>query len=434
MKRHIVPLLPLAVLVLASLACGGKATPSPTPAPTFGPTPTPLPVQAPGWEGTTVEAYCLAVEQNFPKVPPELEEVGTPHIQETTERVLGRLGLRAVTESCEATLAISMTGQALSADYLNAGTCYSGASVTGEMLLSGEGYSPIVLPISVTHDPPLAITSAEFCKEPWGAPFLVVWPQALLEGLAQLWGPRVPIAAMTDKEWTVSTAALRLVSGGEPVEGAVPAIIEVLEADGGLNVREEAARALGRIGAEEGVIPALMRVMEDKGEYDGVRGAAIHGLMLLGPDAAEAVPALIKILDKERFSSLSSDAARALGQIGPVTPEIIPALIEALDDKYSLTREAAAEALGQIGPITPEIIPELVGALGDSEAIVREAAAQALGQIGTEALEAVPALINALGDEWLRVPKAAIAALEAVTGQDFGYDAAAWQAWWEEQQ
>jgi len=64
----------------------------------------------------------------------------------------------------------------------------------------------------------------------------------------------------------------------------------------------------------------------------------------------------------------------------------------------------------------------------------RSAAAFALGGIGPEAKEAVPALIKALGeDQDADVRKYAAWALEAITGQDFGEDAARWQRWFEEQ-
>ncbi|MDW8100242.1 MAG: HEAT repeat domain-containing protein, partial [Anaerolineae bacterium] len=43
-------------------------------------------------------------------------------------------------------------------------------------------------------------------------------------------------------------------------------------------------------------------------------------------------------------------AAGALGRIGPEAKEAVPALIQALRDEHAWVREAAAEALGRIGP------------------------------------------------------------------------------------
>jgi hypothetical protein len=82
-----------------------------------------------------------------------------------------------------------------------------------------------------------------------------------------------------------------------------------------------------------------------------------------------------------------------------------------------------------------------VEALVDEPAIVRISGADALGAMGPDGVEAVPALIHALGEgaddlpenSRHRVRLAARNALRAITGEEFGMDAAAWQEWWEEQ-
>lgn len=56
-----------------------------------------------------------------------------------------------------------------------------------------------------------------------------------------------------------------------------------------------------------------------------------------------------------------------------------------------------------------------------------------LGTYDTEAETVVPVLIEALNDEDVGVRATGAEALYAITGQDFGGDADAWQAWWEEQ-
>ena len=103
------------------------------------------------------------------------------------------------------------------------------------------------------------------------------------------------------------------------------------------------------------------------------------------------------------------------------------------ENKDVRLRVAAAETLGRIGPEVG-VVRALTQTLEDANADLRVAVAEALGQIGPEAAEAVPALIQALEDESGEVRQAAACALEAITGQDFGPDAARWQQWWEEQQ
>ncbi|TET84797.1 MAG: HEAT repeat domain-containing protein [Anaerolineales bacterium] len=401
MKRGAVLLLILMVLAGGILACGKESTSSPTPTPTMGTTPTPLPLQASGWGGVTVQTICLEVEQSFPEMPPELKDVATPKISETTQRILGELGLQFVDDSCDATMVITMTGQAIAEEYQGIGRCYEGAQVNGEILLTASGRTPLTLSISSSHPPPSMVSYEQCNKELFEAPFSLVWPQALLDGLTQLWGPQVPIAAMWDEEWIVSTAALSLLGSIEPVEGIAPALIQILESDEWYMVRANAARALGGMGAEEGVIPALIQVLEDEHEDDSVRGVAAVALMQIGPEAAEAVPVLIQVLTDENDFWLSPLAAQALAQIGPETTEVFSALVRALEEGNSSIRETAAEALGQIGP---------------------------------EVMESVPALIQVLGDEYAFVREAAAEALTAITSQDFGEDAGAWQEWWEEQQ
>jgi hypothetical protein len=400
MKRRPFLLLVLTSLVSAALACGQTPTPSPTPIPTQGPTPTPLPVQAPGWEGITLQTLCLEVEQSFPDAPEDRKEVVTPKIGETTQRVLSRLGLRFAEADCDADLLITMTGQASSANYLGAGRCYEGAEVSGEIQLSASGRTPLTVTMSRSRPLPSAIASSYCAKEPYEAPFPLIWPQALLDGLSQLWGPHVPLSTIRDDEWMISSAALQVLAGMGPVEGAVPAIIQVLESDEWFTVRASAARALGAMGAEEGVIPTLIGVIEDEDEDSSVRMGAIGALGVIGPEATEAIPAIIHVLLKENDVVLSPLAAETLGQIGPQSPEVIPALIQALEGEWHSIRQSAAKGLGMIGP---------------------------------QAMEAVPNLIHALEDEAEVVREASVEALIAITGQDLGADAAAWQAWWQSQ-
>jgi HEAT repeat protein len=71
--------------------------------------------------------------------------------------------------------------------------------------------------------------------------------------------------------------------------------------------------------------------------------------------------------------------------------------------------------------------------LEDEDWRVRESAARTLGWIGPGAWDAAPALIQTLEDVNQDVSTAAILALSAITEQDFGRDAAAWQEWWGKQ-
>jgi hypothetical protein len=291
-----------------------------------------------------VRTLCLEVQQSYPEIE---EEVSEP-IGETVQRILDGMGLQVVATGtpCDATLTVALTGEPVGTSYENTpGECYGGAEVNGQMTFTVPGRAPLTLPISGEVSTPLLVT---ICADRTEAPFGKAWPMAVLNGLAEVWGIQTLVHALGDEDEYVSQAA---------------------------------ARSLGNIGPEEGVVPALIQTMEEHED----------------PDAR-------------------ASAAEALGKMGP-EEGVVPALIQALDDVQILTDR-------RIGP------PEWWS--------VREAAAKALGEIGPEAVEAVPALIGVLSNkdesQSLSVSWATQDALRAITGQEFGEDAGRWRQWWEGQQ
>jgi HEAT repeat protein len=429
-------------------------TPSPTP------TPTPLPLQAPDWEGEeeiTLHTLCLRVEQSYPGItgmPPE-------PVAEAAQRVLAGIGLLAVAEGtpCDATLTVTLTSEALGAEY-SGGTkyCYSGARVDGQMTLVLPEHAPLTLPIEGQQQTPFVIS---FCPEQReDAPFAKVWSQVLLRGLAQLWGPSVFVQALNDESVRVREAAAgALAEFGPQAAYAVPALIEALSGED-RDLRSAVSDALGAIGEE--AVPALIESLAD--EDEGVRWAAVSALREIGPQAADAVPVLIQALQDEDYE-VRQAAGSALGRMGP---EAIPALIRALGDEDANVRQGVSQALGLIGPeakesvphlvqaleededwlvrsnsaralgwIEPEpgdVVPALIQALGDESEYVRAAAADALGEFGSQAREAIPLLIGALGDQHGGTRSSAARALRDITGQDLGEDPDRWRQWWEGQQ
>jgi HEAT repeat protein len=74
-------------------------------------------------------------------------------------------------------------------------------------------------------------------------------------------------------------------------------------------------------------------------------------------------------------------AARALGQMGPQAREAMPALIQALQDREPLVRDAVADAIGCIDPQAPDAVLGLMQALADTNSFVQTTAAKALKKI-----------------------------------------------------
>ena len=147
-------------------------------------------------------------------------------------------------------------------------------------------------------------------------------------------------------------------------------------------------------------------------------------LKFLGAEGKNREEVLISAL-KDEDSDVREAAAKALGKIKD--PRAVEPLISALKDEDSDVREAAAKALGEIKD--PRAVEPLISALKDVNWRVRDAAAEALGEIKDP--RAVEPLISALKDVDVLVREAAAKALRKITGQDFGWDQAKWQKWWE---
>jgi HEAT repeat protein len=154
----------------------------------------------------------------------------------------------------------------------------------------------------------------------------------------------------------------------------------------------------GAVAAEE--VPLLVKALGD--ESARVRLDAAEELGLVGPPAAAAVPALVKLTEAPADPLLRIAAAKAVARIDAKNKTAVPLLIEALEDKAGKVRKMAAESLGDLGPDAHAAVAALLRAAKDSDPTVSWAAIDALGQIGPAADAAVPTLIDALRDAGTR--------------------------------
>jgi HEAT repeat protein len=226
-------------------------------------------------------------------------------------------------------------------------------------------------------------------------------------------------------------AAAALGEIGPEARQAVPALVERLR-HRNPDARRDAAVALDRIvaGSPYGLpaavtrdlVPPLIELL--RGEDAGVWSTAARILGLIGPEAGEAVPDLIQLLQRGD-SDDRSDAAVALDRIvagspyglpAAVTRDLVPPLIELLRGEDAGVWGPAARILGKIGPEARQAVPALIELLQRGDRDARDAA-WALGGIGPEARAAVPALIELLqrGDRDAR--KDAAVALGRIGGQ-----------------
>lgn len=174
---------------------------------------------------------------------------------------------------------------------------------------------------------------------------------------------------------------------------AVGALIETLRT-GNEKARWEAAFTLWKIGPEAAeAVPALTEVLQEASDFP-LRGMVINALGAIGPRAADAVPELIHDLGHP-IPLVSRGAAKALGKIKDA--RAISALELACIDEPPPLCDDAADSLAKIEVDLPERISGLIDkfrASTEDEHVERCAAGELIYFGG----RAIPALIEALGD------------------------------------
>ena len=159
-----------------------------------------------------------------------------------------------------------------------------------------------------------------------------------------------------------------------------------------------------RVENQEQQVERLIRELQDTDS--DVRSIAAVTLGEIGPEAEDAVPILIKLLqDQDAEGFVRANAATALGKIGEGASKAVPALINALRDQDKYVRKDAAEALEKIGT------PRTIKTVKDRYRVVIP-----LGWIGSE--DEVPALIQALQNENKDVRVNAVVTLGEIESED----------------
>jgi hypothetical protein len=262
--------------------------------------------------GDRLEAVCLSIEQVYPEIANKADEP----VSETAIGLMNDIGLQVVDDvnTCDARLSIHLTGFALGASYRLSGGCISGAKYEGEFKLVSERETPFVVPFHTVKEPSKTITGCN--EDPARAPFKNAWIEALLDGLASIWGSYVYVyglqeAGVNQPMFTVSYD--RLTAMGPD---AVPLLIDGLSYSEPM-IRSNSAYVLDALDEDaHPAIPALIINLED--EFEGrcrtkntedycypnlfVRDAAIRVLGNFGPHAIDAVPLLIQILEEDTAS------------------------------------------------------------------------------------------------------------------------------------
>ena len=140
------------------------------------------------------------------------------------------------------------------------------------------------------------------------------------------------------------------------------------------------------------------------GGKPGTDGEAAKELGELGPQAAPAIPTLIRAI-KEGDGLLPAQAGFALGQIGK---QAVPALVEALSSKHHELQLQAIHALGLIGEDSRPAIPILLKLAHADDEQLRSGSTESLSKIAAAKDEkVVESLIKLLDDKANSVQSAA---------------------------
>jgi HEAT repeat protein len=199
------------------------------------------------------------------------------------------------------------------------------------------------------------------------------------------------IKALGDKESSVRRCAVHALRRFGDVR-AVPPLLSAALADQDIEMRQEAAKALGALGWQ----PEDLQMNIDL-------AFALRDWDELGKLGSPAVDRLIGELQGKEYG-LRVEVAKTLGKIGDV--RAVQPLVAALsDDGVGLIREAALKSLEWIGPnaATP-----LIAVLNYQKPYVRKAVVETLGKLGKASLEG---LKIALEDPEFEVQQAAVSAL-----------------------
>ncbi len=197
--------------------------------------------------------------------------------------------------------------------------------------------------------------------------------------------------------------------------------------------RLKATQALGEMGPDAAeAVPALAKVMREDPEGKVQNDAAL-ALSKMAPASAAAVPDLIAVLDGQDYW-IRMNAVNALSRLKTDARAATPALIKAIKDPsnrknleffQSTIQETAAVALGRVSSGTADGVPALIeGLAANDDPYTRGFFIRGLGEVGPEAKAAVPQLRQLLKEEnnWLR--ETAQEALQKITGESAAEGAA----------
>jgi len=179
-----------------------------------------------------------------------------------------------------------------------------------------------------------------------------------------------------------------------PVEIVLNPLIEVATSQDDVYIRAGAVNAIGIMGSQaQEALPTLIKALDDKEQF--LREKLITAIFQVSPDGQVAIPVFTKLL-KDNDRDISIQAARYLGEYGDKAEKALPDIIELY--KNSGYYEDLAGVIGKFGSAAKAAVPALILALSDADSTKRLGALSALTKIGP-APGVVPALLKIFKDE-----------------------------------
>jgi HEAT repeat protein len=203
----------------------------------------------------------------------------------------------------------------------------------------------------------------------------------------------VLVKALKDKSAAVRLQAVQSITTGEELpDDIVPPLLETLH-DASQNVRMTTVVKLRRFPQHAGqIVPGLVAVLRDKDGF--VRAAIADTLSFFRDEAAASVPGLVRALKEEDDDYVRERLVRTLALFGPDAKEAAPLLLEIIEKDLAPGPAMALQALARIGPDAKGALPVLLDALqknGSSKAVQ-----EALAAIG---IDAAAPLVKLLQDK-----------------------------------
>jgi hypothetical protein len=249
---------------------------------------------------SAVETVCLDIESAMSE-----NEDEWIYNDEDIIRMLSRLDYEWVQAGgdCDATLAFTGKGKAYGGSYskgsgANASTtyCYTGGSVKGAVILTVAGGEPVSLPIRGSKA--REQTTTDCYRVP---PYYLVIHEPMLDALTHFFGADFLVRNIPDRKDYIRQYAIEGLR--ELDADLTQAYLDCLWSPD-LYAAGFCAKYMGGDAVIGTIMPTLLeRLAAEKAQWRAMAAAALGHL---GPDAIEAVPALIPLLADE--ASLSEDS------------------------------------------------------------------------------------------------------------------------------